>query len=150
MADVQIDANGELIDSAESSYFLLDESLAGNVTNVPSSDIYPQIHTPLNTEVIFLVVYAQSYCILNTQALKEVIPLLKIVLKHNFVSGLLVMAGCIMSLHYSAVIKLNSGCPMIMATGKSETGKSTAIKTAMAFTGVFCVYKWDYLLASNC
>ena len=56
-------------------------------------------------------------------------------LKHNFVSGLVVMAGCIMSLHYPAIIKLNSGCPMIIATGNSETGKSTAIKTAMALTG---------------
>lgn len=71
-----------------------------------------------------------------TQALKQAIPLMKIVLKHNFVSGLLVMAGCVMSLHYSAIIKLNSGCPMMVATGKSETGKSTAIKTAMSLTGV--------------
>ena len=33
------------------------------------------------------------------------------------------------------IIKLNSGCPMIIDTGKSETGKSTAIRTAMSLTG---------------
>ena len=42
--------NGELLDSAESSYFLLDESLAGNITNVPSSDIYTPKYKYLITQ----------------------------------------------------------------------------------------------------
>ena len=58
---LQIDSSGELIDAADSSYFLLDESLAGNVTNVPSSDIYPQIRTPLNTKVTFPAAHLQNY-----------------------------------------------------------------------------------------
>lgn len=115
---LQINSKGELIDSASSSYFLLDETVAGHVTNVPSADIYPTIVTPL-----------------NSLTLQRTLPLLQIVLKHNFVSGLLVIAGCVMSLHYSAVIKLNSGCPMVIATGESETGKSTAIKAAISLTG---------------
>ena len=50
-------------------------------------------------------------------------------------NGLLVVAGCVMSLHYCVVISPNSGCPMIIATGESETGKSTAIKVAIFLTG---------------
>ena len=52
-AHVQTDSSGELIDAADSSHFLLDETLAGHGTNMPSSDIYLQIHTPLNTTVTF-------------------------------------------------------------------------------------------------
>ena len=99
-------------------YFLLDETVAGSVTNVPYRDIHPQIIMPL-----------------NTLTLKRVLPLLKIVLKHNCVNWLLVLAGCVMSMHYSAVIRLNSGCPMIISTGDGETEKSTAIKTAIFLTG---------------
>ena len=86
--------------------------MAGNVTNVPSTDIYPKVFTPLNTLM-----------------LQRTLPLF------NFVSGLLVIAGCVMSLHYSAVIRLSSGCPMIISTGESETGKSTAIKISISLTG---------------
>ena len=40
-----------------------------------------------------------------------------------------------MSLHYSVVIRLNSGCPMVIATGESETGKSCQpLSTAIVAT----------------
>ena len=81
-----------------------------------------------------------TYTLLNTLTLQRTLPLIRIVLKHNFVSGLLVVAGCVMSLHYCVVISLNSGCPMIIATGESETGKSTAIKVAIFLTGTSGYY----------
>lgn len=44
-----------------------------------------------------------------------------------------------MSQHYSKVIEMFSGCPIVVAMGPSETGKSTSIKAALAFSGN-CVY----------
>ena len=106
------------MDSVSSKYYLLDEAIAGHVTNVPSVDIYPHVTIPL-----------------STSALRRVLQLL---LKHNFVCGHLVLAGCVTSLHYSSIIKLKSGCPMIIATGESQTGKTTSLKVAISLTGVFC------------
>lgn len=56
-------------------------------------------------------------------------------MKHNFISSLFVIAGAMTALHYNAVIRVNPGCPMIIASGPPETGKSTAIKVALSLTG---------------
>lgn len=122
----QISSSGNVIDTVSSPYFLLDETVAGNVSNVPSADIYPHIITPL-----------------TTSTLQEILPQLKVVMKHNFISALLVLAGSVMALHYKSIIRLNSGCPMVIAAGESETGKSTAIKVAVALTGI--CYEYNYV-----
>lgn len=90
--------------------------------NVPSLDIYPQITMPL--------------C---TRHLRRLLSVLKVVLKHNFINALLIIAGGVLALHYSAVIRVSSGCPMLIASGPSETGKSTAIKAALSITGITCI-----------
>ena len=91
------------------------------MSHVPSTDIYPKITLPL-----------------GTASLQQLMSLLKIVLKHNFINALLVIAGGVMATHYSAVIRVNSGCYMLIASGPSETGKSTAIRSALALTGKHC------------
>ena len=111
---LQISTSGEILDSATSPYILLGKVLARN----PAVDIYPHVTMPL--------------C---TAPLKHLLSVLQIALRHNFISGLLVVAGSMMALHYSAVVKVNSGCPMVIASGASETGKSTAIKAALSITG---------------
>ena len=63
---MQISASGDLMDPVSSPYFLLDERVAGNVSNVPSTDIYPKIVTPL-----------------YTYTLHEVFPLLKALMQHT-------------------------------------------------------------------
>ena len=115
----QVNSSGELVDVTTSPYILLGRAMAGNQSNVPSADLYPRVHTPL-----------------STAPLKCLVSLLEVVLKHNFINGLLVMAGSVMALHYTDVIKVNSGCPLVIASGPSETGKTTAITSGLSVTGI--------------
>ena len=87
--------------------------------NVPSEDIRPKIELPL-----------------TTSPMRQLLQALKVVMKHNFVPSILIIAGGVMALHYQQVIKVNSGCPTILAMGPSETGKSTSIKCALSLTGM--------------
>lgn len=65
--------------------------------------------------------------------------LIKISLKHNFISALLVVhvAGGVMTLHYTTLTTLFAGCPVVVAVGPAESGKTTAIKAALSITGWF-------------
>ena len=60
---------------------------------------------------------------------------LKKCLNHNLIPGLLVVSGAVMSFHYRTVIDKYGGCAVTVATGESGTGKSTAIKAALALFG---------------
>ena len=62
---------------------------------------------------------------------------MKLVVKHNLFSGLTVVAGSIMALHYVTITRLYSGCPAVLALGPSKTGKSTAIKAGLSVTGLY-------------
>ena len=44
------------------------------------------------------------------------------------------VAGGVMSLHYSAIVQFN-GCPIILANGPAQTGKTTAIRVALSLIG---------------
>lgn len=110
--------DGKLLDHTESDYIWLNRALLGDVSNVPSADILPTIHTPL-----------------LTASLSRMVSLLKVALKHNFFSALTIMAGGILALNYTTVTRQYSGCPVVIALGPSETGKSTVIKAALSITG---------------
>ena len=56
-------------------------------------------------------------------------------LNHNFLPGLLIVSGRLMSFHYLTVIELYGGCAGTVATGKSGTGKSTSILASHALNG---------------
>ena len=56
--------------------------------------------------------------------------------KHNAMSGLLTIVGVIMAFHYEHVLSLWGGCPIVVALGPPETGKSTAIVMGLALMGV--------------
>ena len=82
--------------------------------------------------------YHRETCVLSSShslPLPRLLFLLKVVMKHNFISSLFVIAGAIMAVHYTAVVRVNSGCPCLLALGPSETGKSTAIKVALSLAG---------------
>ena len=49
---------------------------------------------------------------------------MKVALKHNYLAGLLMVSGGVMAMHYSKIVEVLSGCPIVVA---SETGKSTSI-----------------------
>ena len=65
----------------------------------------------------------------------EFLTSLKKCLNHNFLPGLLVVSGALMSFHYCTVIQLYGGCAVTVATSESRTGKSTSIKAALALFG---------------
>ena len=56
-------------------------------------------------------------------------------MKHNFHAALLILAGSVMTMHYSSIISHFPGCPTIVAEGHAETGKSTAMSVALSITG---------------
>lgn len=114
-----IDENGVLISAQQPTYIWLDRDMLGDAGyNVPAQDIVPTIKTPL-----------------STTHLKELLQLMN-VLKHNYISGLLVLAGGIMSLHYSSITMTFAGCPVVVAHGPAETGKTTSIKATLAMLGL--------------
>ena len=56
---------------------------------------------------------------------------MRVALKHNFYSAVLTISSVIIALHYSTL----STCPVVVAHGPSETGKTTSILIALALTG---------------
>lgn len=79
---------------------------------------------------------------LSTTILHRALEILRAIMKHNFIPSILVVAGGVMSLHYSTIIRSN-GCPTIIANGPSQTGKSTAMNVALSIMGTFmqfCTY----------
>ena len=55
----------------------------------------------------------------------------------NFLSSLLVLGGLGLAVHFEQLIKQVDGVPLIMAFGTPISGKSTAVKIAMALIGKF-------------
>ena len=50
--------------------------------------------------------------------------IVQIALKHNFISCLLVITGGVMALHYTILVRVFAGCPVVVCLGPAETGKS--------------------------
>lgn len=122
--DLHIDVMGNEIDDREKKYLWFDRGIIGEIGNVSTADLLPNIQLPLTTNY-----------------LPHLVKLLKVALKHNFYSSLLVLAGGVMSLHYSSIVTEYSGCPIIVATGEAETGKSTAITASLCMLGISCLDK---------
>lgn len=95
---------------SSSEYVWLPKSIVGECGNIPTSKLLPTISTPF-----------------ETTPLSRLMSVLKRAMKHNFMSSVLVLSGGFMSLHYIALNELFSGCPVVVATGEPETGKSTTI-----------------------
>ena len=120
--DIQIDEQGKSIENLDDSEFiwLPKEALHQDSDySTPQIDVSCHIAKPLNSSV--LVKYLQ---------------VLKGCLSHNFIAGLLVTSGMMMSLHYSTVREYFSGCSILVAMGPAETGKSTAVRLSLALFGL--------------
>ena len=63
------------------------------------------------------------------------VEILKRVMQHNFFPTLIMCAGAVLALHYTAVVK-SAGCPIVVAEGPSHTGKSTSFSVGLAFLGM--------------
>lgn len=71
---------------------------------------------------------------LHTSVLRMV-DLLQDIMKHNFYSSLIVISGVILTLHYTTMTTSSYGCPIIVAYGDPETGKTKTLNTALALLG---------------
>lgn len=69
----------------------------GEIWNVPSDNVLPNVNIPLSTIPIV-----------------RLLSLCKIALKHNFISSVLVIAGGMMALNYKTLTKVYTGCPIVV------------------------------------
>lgn len=113
-----VSSDGTLMDCDNSQYTWLDKDLISDGDKIRSVDILPNIVHPLSNEPI-----------------SDLIKVLEIISKHNFKASMMVVAGVIMAFHYSLIKDIYGGCPITVAMGPSETGKSTAIHAALSLFG---------------
>ena len=92
--------------------------------NVSMKEVLPTILLPLKTAI-----------------LHRAVELLRVIMKHNFVPSILMVAGAVMTLHYSSLVRQPTGCPTIVAVGPSQSGKSTALRVALSIVGMFTQMK---------
>ena len=64
--------------------------------------------------------------------------MLQTVMQHNFFPSLFMCVGGILALHSVAVTKSRGcvGCPVVVAEGPSQTGKSTSLSVALSLLGM--------------
>ena len=117
-ANTFISSAGVLMDPKDSPYVWVDKECIGDTEKIRTKDISPRIVTPL-----------------SVTSLADLIATLEIILKHNFLPGLIVVSGAIMAFHFSTIKEMFGGCPITVAIGESETGKSTTIRAALSLFG---------------
>ena len=81
-----VSSAGILLDFDDSQYTWLDKDLINDGDKIRSIDIAPLIVHPLSNDRI-----------------SDLVSLLEIILKHNFISSLMVVSGVIMAFHYSLI-----------------------------------------------
>ena len=117
-ADTFILPNGVLSDPSHTNYVWLKRDLLMCDSKLSASDLCPIIAKPLSTDVL---------CDLFDVCCK--------ISKHNLIPTLLLIGGSIQSFHYQTMVKCYSNCPIIVATGEAETGKSTALRAGLSLYG---------------
>ena len=125
-----ISPEGVLINPNDSPYIWVDKKCTCDADKIRTSDVSPKITMPL-----------------SNIPLANLIATLGIILKHNFVPGLIVVSGVIMAFHYSTIKEIFGGCPITVAIGESETGKSTTIRAALSLFG--CHKNSRYVKGTN-
>lgn len=116
--EVCLDENGKLIESCRETHVWLKKELFSEGDKILVADIILHIQLPLSSHV-----------------LKDLFTQLKECLKHNFIPGLFVIAGAIMSFHYRQIVAMYGGCSVLVASGPAATGKTTAIKAGLSLFG---------------
>ena len=72
---------------------------------------------------------------LATAPLVRVVETMKIILRHNFVPGLLALGSVVTLLHYSQLVRKRGHCHIPILFGPSQTGKTTVLQIALALCG---------------
>ena len=122
--ELQISWDGKPIsrESAPCYWIPLDIAERSKVkVNIPSRDLCPDGRIPL--------------CDDPRPSLHRLLSLLRVCLKHNFPSALLVLGATLNTFHCEKVIQLFRGCPICVCIGPPETGKTTAILAGLSLCG---------------
>ncbi len=72
---------------------------------------------------------------LGTGPFSRVVQTMQIILRHNFVPGLLSLGAAVTLLHYSQLIRKRGHCHIPVLFGHSQTGKTTALQLALSLFG---------------
>ncbi len=115
-SDLQIDRQGSVVPATDNTYVWMDLAIGERLGSVRLEEFVPTI-TPLDSKI-----------------LNAVVKQLKLVMRHNFFPALLMAGGAVMSLHYTTIVP-SGGCPIVVAHGNSQTGKSTAIGVGLSIMG---------------
>lgn len=110
---LQLNQMGKCIPKEEYHYIFMDRLLM-QARHQSNLNVLPSIRLPLPES--------------PSSLLSQLVHLLRVVMKHNFYSSVLVLAGGVMALHYQTLQSLG-GCPTIVAYGP---GKSTSLSAALS------------------
>lgn len=110
-----ISASGELLDPSTADLVWLNRDIVHENSKIRSSDITPNIVTPLCLE-----------------PLHDLFKICRKISKHNFIPTLLMISGGIQCFHFQKIVDMYGCCPIPVAHGEAETGKSTALKAALS------------------
>ncbi len=109
---------GQLLQPSETNCVWLNRDVVFEQAKVRCADITPTIVHPLNTEV-----------------LNNFFSLIRSISKHNLIPTLIIIAGAIQCFHFESVVDYFGHCPIPVACGEAETGKSTALQAGLSLFG---------------
>lgn len=90
-------------------------------SRVLATDLCPNIKTPFPSN--------------HGAYLEEMVDLLEVCEKHNFLATVLTIGAAIQTFHYETIVELYGGCPISVLMGPPETGKTKAILASLALFG---------------
>lgn len=110
---------GEMLRQQETDLVWLNKDVVFETDKIRSIDITPSIKVPLTCDVLF-----------------DLVNTMEVISQHNFIPSLVVISGIILSFHYETIVDVYGGCPVTVAVGEPETGKSSAIRAGLALGGM--------------
>lgn len=114
-----ISSSGLLIEPQDTDLVFINKDVIYESDRILNVDITPLIKLPLSSD-----------------PLASLVTTMEVMFKHNFIPSLIILSGIITAFHYEAVARLYGGCPMMIALGEAETGKSTAIRAGLALAAM--------------
>lgn len=133
--ELQINDNGEIINEEERKFIWISQMINEILSSVSLEEVVPVIHLPLQTSILHRYVHV-IHVNYNYVLEFRLVEILQDVMQHNFYSALVMISSVVLALHYFTLVK-SSCCPILVAEGLSQTGKSTSIVVALALLGIY-------------
>ena len=81
---------------------------------------------------------------LSIAPLSELFDLMPKVFKHNTIPAVLMIGAACMAFHYNIILSTKKYCPVPLAFGPSGTGKTIAIRSALALFGAHIQHMYQH------